>query len=372
MRLRSSLRLGSLLLAMTGLWAGPALAATAVSSTAAGRPAESPAQIAARVLPRGAVLAHPPVNVAFGHYRDGVAVLFRAGELARGVSILYVARGADGGPRVIPVHQPADTDELFDTAIRAVLAVPGPAGSGSDLVVLTHVSRPAISGGLEVDTGEVYRLDADDHASAVDEAAARLDGVKNAAEARRRLAHSLDRTSSRTLDARRLQLAAAETGTATDAAADVRADSATGGVREDFVTLPDEVTGLRSAERQTLSAPGSPRLVELDRVNGFLQIAGDGALPGFIVARFRGAQGPVIGLTVYSTVQQRTRFFVRSPTDADGWREVTRDIVPGYDPAKQYTLPHRGTTLIEENADGSGRAVLTWDQHRFERRARNG
>ncbi len=136
------------------------------------------------------------------------------------------------------------------------------------------------------------------------------------------------------------------------------------GIVEYFLRLP----------KDTLEAPPKAWLTDagIDRANGFIAVAGDGAQPSFQVVLFRFRDGtPLLALGEEQLESESSRLiYLRFFTQAwDGnMREVKRSEFPEKAAQHHYfELPHHGRTIVVRD-ERSGRVLqrLTWDGSKFQ------
>ncbi|WP_200229255.1 hypothetical protein [Rubrivivax gelatinosus] len=297
-----------------------AMAAGAAAAAPYDPPYEVPAAAAVdeaalrTLLPAGAQLLHGPLLLPFGAHERGWLLALRTAEPAGGVAVWYLMpRPGDAAHwRLLRLRDPEPADAFFDIELRAAFAA-GPAGA-RDLVLLERYTRAAPAGGERHDTARVLRRDGDG-VRAVPELQALLDGVADAAEARRRLAPAYERL----------------------------LPKVTGELAAAFASLPVDVVDLTRLERLQRLQPGHPLYEVYDAANGYLALRGDGGRPGYVAALFRQADGgAVVAVQQRWPEAQRTRFLRR---DGDSWSEVTATLLPAWREDDDCTLPRRGRTI---------------------------
>lgn len=288
---------------------------------------------------RSAASRRPPaaraVSVPFGAHTNGSFLAWRSAD--GGYAALYLAPDADDVAHGRPVwlREPRETDYGMDVVVRAVFAV-GPALS-RDLVVLETFSRPAPAGGAREDAGTVYRYVAGT-AQARAELGELLRDVPDAATAMERLAASY-----------RELLPAVP-----------------GRLATLFATLPWPQVELTALERLERLAPDHPLHHTYDRTNGFLELRGDGGLPGYQAAAFRHADGGwmVVVQKRYPTTQRT--WFMRQAAEDGAWSYVSSAVLPGYAVALDYLLPRRGVQVSLPARDAHAGAQWRWTGRQFE------
>jgi len=312
----------------------------ALGSAAVAAPVDPPYEVPAAaaadeaalrtLLPAGARVMHGPLALPFGAHERGWLLAWRGPEPETGVAVWYLAP-RPGDPahwRLLRLRDPEPADAFFDIELRAAFAT-GPEGA-RDLVLLERYTRAAPAGGERHDSARVLRRDGDG-VRAVPELEALLDGVTDAAEARRRLAPVY----ARLLPTVKGELAAA------------------------FASLPVDVVDLTRLERLQRLQPGHPLYEVDDAANGYLALRGDGGRPGYVAALFRHADGgAVVAVQQRWPEAQRTRLLRR---DGAGWNDVTATLLPGWRDGDDCTLPRRGRTI----ACADGRR-WTWDGRAFQ------
>ncbi|HEU4387460.1 MAG TPA: hypothetical protein VFV34_06660 [Blastocatellia bacterium] len=129
-----------------------------------------------------------------------------------------------------------------------------------------------------------------------------------------------------------------------------------------FLKIPAKYAyGLSVRERrQLLAADGR---TTIDDRNGYLFISGDAASPGFYVALFKRDDGRYLTAIVWFDELNQGMHILEE--DAPGWREVTRQYVPGYSKRLFYTLPQHGRVIEVSNEDRKKVGALTWDGTKF-------
>ena len=89
-------------------------------------------------------------------------------------------------------------------------------------------------------------------------------------------------------------------------------------------------------------------LITEDTANGYMSGAGDGAQEGFQMALFKRPNGTyLIGFYTYGEGGLEDTPWIVFLDYANGrWTDVSRRVIPGYDPVKlEYQLPQHGTTI---------------------------
>jgi hypothetical protein len=217
-------------------------------------------------------------------------------------------------------------DEMFDVQLSAVFAG-GPVGD-KHLVLLETFSRPAPAGGQTQRSPSVYRRVLGD-AQRLQAASTALDGVSDAATARRRLAAAPPWP----------RLASARPG----------------GVSAAFLDMPVVYVDFTRSERL---APRNRWAEVVDEANGYIDIRGDAGLAGYRVALFKHSRGaPLVAMQKRVLDTQQTWFVV---ADGATWRDLSAQVMPGYQPGADYQLPRRGTTIMLKGKS------LRWNGARFE------
>lgn len=220
-------------------------------------------------------------------------------------------------------------DEMFDVQLSAVFA-DGPVGD-KHLVLLETFSRPAPAGGQTQRSPSVYRRVLGD-AQRLQAASTALDGVSDAATARRRLAAAPPWP----------RLASARPG----------------GVSAAFLDMPVVYVDLTRSERAERLAPRNRWAEVVDEANGYIDIRGDAGLAGYRVALFKRSRGaPLVAMQKRVLDTQQTWFVV---AEGATWRDLSAQVMPGYQPGADYQLPRRGTTIMLKGKS------LRWNGARFE------
>jgi hypothetical protein len=280
--------------------------------------------VARHVLPAGARLLHPAVEVPFGANQRGVLLAFNTADPVKGYAVWYLTPGERSGKpsaqhpdiwQLIRLREPTPgVDENFDIQVQSVMAV-GPT-LDKHLVLLETFSRPAAAGAQTHHGGSVYRRVAS-NAQRIEPASQALDGVRDAATARTRLE------------------AAAPWPPPMQARA--------GGVSAAFLSLPVAYVNLTHSERAERLASRSPWAEVIDEANGYLAIRGDAGIAGYRVALFkRRAGGSMVAVQKQVLDTQTTWFLVQ---DGPRWRDVSAPVMPGYQASAAYQLPRQGTTV---------------------------
>lgn len=302
-----------------------------------------PQQWLPQVLPAGARLLHGPVALAFGAQPSGQLLAWRTAE--GGYAVVYLAPDAED-PRQqrwwwLREPQPADAD--IDVELRAALSL-GPALS-RDVVLLETYSRAAPAGGARENTGTVYRR-IDDGVQEVTALSKLLAGATDAASARSRLTSAYEKV----------------------------LPTVPGRLSAQFASLPWPLVELTALERLQRLRPGHPAFKTYDAANGYLETRGDAGLPGYSAALFKHADGgTLLALQKRWPERQRTWFLRQAPTSTT-WLDVSAQVMPGYDSALAYVLPHHGREVKLSGSNGTngsnGGAERTgrwrWTGQRFE------
>jgi hypothetical protein len=289
--------------------------------------------LAARVLPKNAALIHEPVSIDFGADRQGILLIFATNQPVRQYHIWYLAKQQT--PPVyhkIVVKAPEAMDEFFDLQVNKIFTV-GPEGA-KDLVLLEQFSRPVIAGGEVHLGGSVYRRR---HLGAeyLEQASQALDGVRLESQARKKVKPWVAKIP----------------------------QPKPGSLIEEFLNLPVTYLNATKLERWMLVKPGSPRILVRDLPNGYVQIAGDGGLPGYIFVRFKTEdRGSVFALQTIFPVGQKTLFL---KYQENHWIDVSHAIVPHYSADQHYILPNIGTDLVVSDPDKRAKTVYHWNRQRF-------
>lgn len=310
----------------------PAMLTIAAPATAAAAP-DGPAAAEARLaliaaLPPGARLLLGPLPLPFGAHAQGWFVALRSAE--GGYALWYATPqpGAPGLWRLLRLRDPQPADEFIDVQVHEAFAA-GPEGS-HDIVVRETFSRPAPAGGAAQTGATVYRRSGDG-AQPVPALTALLDGVRSADQALQRLAPAYARL----------------------------LPPVRGALAQAFVTLPLEVVDLTRLERLQRLQPGDPLHAVFDPPNGYLLTRGDAGLPAYVLAQFRHADGGML-LAVQRRWPQAQQTWLLQGSPAQGWQEVSAQVLPGFVPEADYALPRQGRRL----ALPDGRA-WDWDGRRF-------
>ncbi len=284
-----------------------------------------------QLLPAGATLLHPPLALPFGAHEQGTLLVVAVAGPPKAYAVWYLTAAEEPGQtRLIRLRDPEPADEFIDIAVRAVFAV-GDAGD-KHIVLLDSASRAAPAGGMQQAGGSVWRK-VGGSALRLDAPSRRLTGVPDAAGARVLLAPLINNATPTLLP---------------------------GTLPTAFLTLPVQQVDLTRRERIERVRAGSRWLQLNDPANGFLDIRGDAGLPGYQLALFRRTdKSQLIALQRRYTEGQYTWFLQR---DGSSWRDVSAELVPGYRVELPYTLPRRGTQLLQAGQ------TLGWNGTRFEPR----
>jgi hypothetical protein len=324
------------------LWVAAAAAGSSNAPAAYDPPASlriaaaaSPAVVAKQALPSGARLLHPALALPFGAHERGTLLAFVTADPPQGYAVWYLVPGEQAGEQqLIRLRDPKPgVDEMFDVQVSAVFA-DGPVGD-KHLVLLETFSRPAPAGSQVHRTGSVYRRVLG-NAQLVESASQALDGVRDARTAR-------------------AQLAAAAATAATTWPKPMAARA--GGVSAAFLELPVAYVNLTRTERAERLAPRNPWAEVVDEANGYLDIRGDAGIAGYRVALFKRSRGaPLVAVQKRVLDTQQTWFVV---ADGATWRDVSAQVMPGYQRGADYELPRKGTTVTV------GGKAYRWDGTRF-------
>lgn len=312
------------------------LAAAATDAGAASGPDAAEARRALlAALPPGARLLLGPQPLAFGAHAQGWFVALRTAE--GGYALWYATPQPDAPAawRLLRLRDPQPADEFIDVVVHEAFAA-GPEGS-RDIVVRETFSRAAPAGGAVQTGATVYRR-AGDGAQPVPALTALLDGVGSAQEALQRLAPAYARL----------------------------LPPARGALAQAFATLPLAVVDLTRLERLQRLQPGDPLHAVFDPANGYLLTRGDAGLPAYVLAQFRHADGGML-LAVQRRWPQAQRTWLLQGSPAQGWRDVSAQVLPGFAPDADYALPRQGRrlTLPDGRAwDWTGRSFVPVDPAR--------
>ncbi len=300
-----------------------------VSSSAAA----DPAALLRQLLPGGATLLHAPQTLPFGAHAAGTLLVFATTGPPKGLAVWYLTAADEPGPstnqtRLIRLRDPEPADEFIDTQVRAVFSV----GADGDkhIVLLDSASRAAPAGGAQQQGGSVWRK-VGGSAQRLPAESRLLDDVPDASSARKRLAGAL-----------KLPTPPLLPGTLPTA----------------FLNLPLAQVDLTRRERLDRVRAGSAWLQLNDPVNGFLDIRGDAGLPGYQMALFKRSDKATLVAVQRSHTQGQLTWFLQR--EAQAWRDVSAQVVPGYRIDAPYGLPQRGTLL--KVPEGGG---LRWTGMRF-------
>jgi hypothetical protein len=300
--------------------------------------AADPALLLRRLLPGGAALLHAPQTLPFGAHTQGTLLVIQTTGPPKGYAVWYLTvsdgPGATTGhaqpqTRLIRLRDPEPADEYIDVQVRAVFSV----GAEGDkhIVVLDSASRAAPAGGAQQQAGSVWRR-VGGSAQRLKEESRLLEGVPDAATARKRLAPALKLSAAALLP---------------------------GALPAAYLTLPASLVDLTRRERLDRVRVGSPWLQLNDPVNGFLDLRGDGGLPGYQLAMFKGPDHKTLLALQRRCTQGQSTWFLRR--EGSVWRDVSAELVPNYLVDAPYALPRRGTTVQLPGAGG-----LRWTGTRFE------
>jgi hypothetical protein len=294
--------------------------------------AADPAALLRQWLPGGATLLHAPQALPFGAYEQGTLLVLATAGQPKGYAVWYLTAAEEPGQsRLIRLRDPEPADEFIDWHVRAVFSVGDP--GDQHLVLLDSASRAAPAGGTQQEGGSVWRR-VGGGSQRLPAESRRLNGVADAAAARALLAPLLKLDSPALLP---------------------------GALPAAFLSLPARQVDLTRRERLDRVQIGSRWLQVNDAANGYLDLRGDAGLPGYRLALFKRADGAhVVAVQrhlAHSEGQQT--WFLRGLADA--WRDVSAELVPGYELGAAYSLPRLGTTL----ALPGGRA-LRWNGSVFE------
>ena len=151
-------------------------------------------------------------------------------------------------------------------------------------------------------------------------------------------------------------------------------------LRDLFMQLPEKYFSIDCCEGRTYREAKAKYLklyldVE-DAKNGFLSGGGDGAQEAFELALFRRPNGTylVAFYTVGEGGVEDYPWCVFLDYRAGKWRDLSKTVIPGYDPQKLiYQLPRRGTTIEVFQKDENGADLykgkklydLVWSGGRF-------
>lgn len=288
--------------------------------------AADPSALLRQVLPAGSALLHPPQQLPFGAYEKGTLLVFSTAVPPRGLAVWYLTAAEEPDQlRLIRLRDPEPADGFIDVQVRDVFSVGTP--GDQHIVLLDSASRAAPAGGQQQWGGSVWRR-VGGSAQRLDAESRRLTGVPDAQAARTVLAPLLRMPTPSLLP---------------------------GALPAVFLSLPVDRIDLTHRERLERVSAGSRWLQLNDPPNGYLEIRGDAGLAGYSLALFRPAakgEAPVVALQRRYTEGQHTWFLQRAGST---WRDVSADLVPGYQVNAAYTLPQRGTTVQRQ-----GQPALHW------------
>ncbi|MEJ2610214.1 MAG: hypothetical protein P8179_09030 [Candidatus Thiodiazotropha sp.] len=294
---------------------------------------ESYADLASRVLPAEAQLLINPQAIDFGADKQGILLIFSLSQPAKQYHIWYLApQHTKSVYHRIVVKDGEPLDEFYDIQVNHCFTI-GPDGA-KDLVLLETYSRPAIAGGDQYFGGDVYRRSGL-NATHLEQASKALDGVTSKAQAIGVLKPWI------------VKIPSAKNPKIVDY----------------FLNVPIDYLNATKLERWELVKPGSSRLLVRDIRNGYLQIAGDGGLPGYVFSIFMTREKkPIIAFQTTFTEGQSTLFL--NPEEP-GWQDISKRILPDYKVWKDYQIPHVGTDLAVRSPDGDIESVYQWNRERF-------
>lgn len=293
--------------------------------------AASPQAVAKQALPAGARLLHPALDLPFGANEHGTLLAFITADPPKGYALWYLTRGEQPGEqRLVRLRDPKPgVDEMFDVQLGAVFA-DGPAGD-KHLVLLETFSRPAPAGGQSQHSPSIYRRVLG-HAQRLEDASATLDGVRDAAVARQRLAAAPPWPKP--------------------------ASARVGGVSAAFLDMPVAYVDLTRSERAERLAPRNPWAEVVDEANGYIDIRGDAGLRGYRVALFKRSSGSPLVAVQKRVLDTQQTWFVAA--DGAAWRDLSVQVMPGYQIGADYQLPRQGMTITR------GGKPMRWNGTRFE------